>query len=409
MFRTIDALDVKGKRVLVRADLNVPAKDGKVTDSTRIDRSAATLKELAAKGAKVIVLTHFGRPKGREDKYSQKLLLDPLAKALGQAVAWADDCIGAPAEAVIAAMKDGDVALLENVRFHPEEEKNDSGFAISLAKLGDLYVNDAFSTAHRAHASTEGLAHILPSAAGRLMQAELEALGKALEKPEKPVAALVGGAKVSTKLDLLGNMVSRVDYLIIGGGMANTFLFAMGKQVGKSLCEKDMADTAREIIEKAKAAKCHIVLPVDAVVASEFAANAPSKVVSVDDVPADMMILDAGPASVEAIIDRLGGCKTLVWNGPMGAFEIEPFDMATNAVARAAAERTTQGKLLTVAGGGDTVAALAKAGVDDKFSYVSTAGGAFLEWLEGKTLPGVAALEVKSGGCGCGGGNGGCH
>ncbi|CAA7620086.1 phosphoglycerate kinase [Magnetospirillum sp. UT-4] len=395
MFRTIDALDVKGKRVLVRADLNVPAKDGKVTDSTRIDRSAATLKDLAGRGAKVIVLTHFGRPKGREDKYSQKLLLEPLAKAVGKPVAWADDCVGPAAEACIAAMKDGDVALLENVRFHPEEEKNDAAFAKSLAALGDVYVNDAFSTAHRAHASTEGLAHLLPAAAGRLMQAELEALAKALATPEKPVAAVVGGAKVSTKLDLLGNLVARVDYLIIGGGMANTFLFAQGKQVGKSLCEKDMADTARAIMEKAKAANCHIVLPVDAVVAGEFAANAPSKVVPVDAIPEDMMVLDAGPASVEAIIDRLGGCKTLVWNGPMGAFEIEPFDMATNAVARAAAERTKQGKLLTVAGGGDTVAALAKAGVEDKFSYVSTAGGAFLEWLEGKTLPGVAALDIK--------------
>jgi len=404
MFRTIDALDVKGKRVLVRADLNVPAKDGKVTDTTRIDRSAATLKELAAKGAKVIVLTHFGRPKGREEKYSQKLLLEPLSKAVGKPVAWADDCIGEVAEKAIAAMKDGDIALLENVRFHPEEEKNDVAFARKLAVLGDLYVNDAFSTAHRAHASTEGLAHILPAAAGRLMQVELEALGKALGTPEKPVAAVVGGAKVSTKLDLLGNLVAKVDYLIIGGGMANTFLFAQGKAVGKSLCEKEMADTAREILEKAKAAKCHIVLPVDAVVAGEFAENAPNKVVSVDAVPDDQMILDAGPASIEAIIDRLGGCKTLVWNGPLGAFEIAPFDKATNAVAQAAAERTKQGKLLTVAGGGDTVAALAKAGVDDKFSYVSTAGGAFLEWLEGKTLPGVAALEVKShGGCGCGG------
>ncbi|OAN49380.1 phosphoglycerate kinase [Magnetospirillum moscoviense] len=405
MFRTIDALDVKGKRVLVRADLNVPAKDGKVTDTTRIDRSAATLTELAAKGAKVIILTHFGRPKGVEAKYSQKLLLEPLAKAVGKPVAWADDCIGPAAEAAIAAMKDGDTLLLENVRFHPEEEKNDPAFAKILAGLGDIYVNDAFSTAHRAHASTEALARLLPCAAGRLMQAELEALAKALGSPEKPVAAVVGGAKVSTKLDLLGNLVSRVDYLIIGGGMANTFLFAQGKSVGKSLCEKEMADTAREIIEKAKAAHCHIVLPVDVVVATEFAENAPNKVVSINAVPDDMMILDAGPASTEAIIDRIGGCKTLVWNGPMGAFEIKPFDAATNAVAQAAAQRTAQGKLLTVAGGGDTVAALAAAGVEDKFSYVSTAGGAFLEWLEGKTLPGVAALEIKaSGGCGCGGG-----
>ncbi len=403
MFRTIDALEVKGKRVLVRADLNVPAKDGKVTDTTRIDRSAATLKELAAKGAKVIVLTHFGRPKGREDKYSQKLLLEPLAKAVGRTVAWAEDCVGPAAEAAVAALKDGDIALLENVRFHPEEEKNDAGFARQLAANGDLYVNDAFSTAHRAHASTEGLAHLLPAAAGRLMQAELEALGKALQHPEKPVAAVVGGAKVSTKLDLLGNLVAKVDYLIIGGGMANTFLFAEGVAVGKSLCEKEVADTARAIVAKAKAAGCHIVLPTDVVVASEFAENAPNKVVPANAVPDDMMILDAGPASAEAIIDRLGGCKTLVWNGPLGAFEIAPFDRATNAVAQVAAERTRQGKLLTVAGGGDTVAALAKAGVEDKFSYVSTAGGAFLEWLEGKTLPGVAALEVKApaGGCGC--------
>ena len=406
MFLTIDKLDVKGKRVLVRADLNVPAKDGKVTDATRIERSAATLIELAARGAKVIVLTHFGRPKGREDKYSQKLLVEPLAKAVGKPVAWADDCVGAPAEAVIAAMTDGDIALLENVRFHPEEEQNDPAFAKRLAALGDLYVNDAFSTAHRAHASTEGLAHLLPAAAGRLMQAELEALGKALENPEKPVAAIVGGAKVSTKLDLLGNLVSRVDYLIIGGGMANTFLFAMGKPVGKSLCEKEMADTARAILEKAKAAHCHIVLPVDAVVAGEFAENAPNQVVGIDAIPDDKMILDAGPASTEAIIDRLGGCKTLVWNGPLGAFEIAPFDKATNAVAQWAAERTRQGKLLTVAGGGDTVSALAKAGVEDKFSYVSTAGGAFLEWLEGKDLPGVAALKAKSAGDGCGCGHG---
>ena len=406
MFRTIDTLDVKGKRVLLRSDLNVPAKDGKVTDSTRIDRSAATIKDLSAKGGRVIILTHFGRPKGVDPQFSQKLLVEPLEKALGRKVAWADDCIGPKAEAAIAALKDGDVVLLENVRFHPEEEKNDPAFAKALAANGDVYVNDAFSTAHRAHASTEALAYLLPAAAGRLMQAELDALGKALQHPEKPVAAIVGGAKVSTKLELLGNLVAKVDYLIIGGGMANTFLFAQGKAMGKSLCEKDMADTAREILVKAKAANCHIVLPVDAVVAGAFAENAPSKVVSVDAVPDDQMILDAGPASAEAIIDRLGGCKTLVWNGPLGAFEIKPFDAATNAVAQWAASRTKQGKLLTVAGGGDTVSALDKAGAGDQFSYVSTAGGAFLEWLEGKTLPGVAALEVKPNhpGCGCGGG-----
>ena len=404
MFRTLDQLDPRGKRVVLRADLNVPAKDGKVTDTTRIDRSAATIRELAEKGGKVIILTHFGRPKGREEKYSQKLLLEPLAKAVGRSVAWADDVIGIDAVEAVKAMKDGDILLMENVRFHPEEEKNDANFARALADLGDVYVNDAFSTAHRAHASTEAIARLIPAYAGRLMQAELEALGKALESPEKPVAAVVGGAKVSTKLDLLGNLVAKVDYLIIGGGMANTFLFAQGVQVGKSLCEKELADTAREIIEKAKAAHCHIVLPVDVVVASEFAENAPNKVVPVTAVPEDMMILDAGPASAESIIDRLGGCKTLVWNGPLGAFEIAPFDAATNAVAQAAAQRTKEGKLLTVAGGGDTVAALAKAGVEEVFSYVSTAGGAFLEWLEGKELPGVAALQVKAhGGCGCGG------
>ncbi|HVI51697.1 MAG TPA: phosphoglycerate kinase [Candidatus Sulfotelmatobacter sp.] len=403
MFRTLDQLDPRGKRVVLRADLNVPAKDGKVTDTTRIDRSAATIRELAEKGGKVIILTHFGRPKGREEKYSQKLLLEPLAKAVGRSVAWADDVIGVDAVEAVKAMKDGDILLMENVRFHPEEEKNDPVFARALADLGDAYVNDAFSTAHRAHASTEAIARLIPAYAGRLMQAELEALGKALEHPEKPVAAVVGGAKVSTKLDLLGNLVARVDYLIIGGGMANTFLYAQGVQVGKSLCEKELADTAREIIVKAKAANCHIVLPVDVVVASEFAENAPNKVVPVNAVPDDMMILDAGPASAESIIDRLNGCKTLVWNGPLGAFEIAPFDAATNAVAQAAAQRTKEGKLLTVAGGGDTVAALAKAGVEEAFSYVSTAGGAFLEWLEGKVLPGVAALTPKTGGCGCGG------
>ena len=403
MFRTLDDLDARGKRVVVRSDLNVPAKDGKVTDTTRIDRSAATIRELAEKGGRVIILTHFGRPKGREEKYSQKLLLEPLAKAVGRPVAWADDVIGPDAVAAVNKLKDGDILLLENVRFHPEEEQNDPVFARQLADLGQAYVNDAFSTAHRAHASTEAIARLIPAYAGRLMQAELEALGKALEHPEKPVAAVVGGAKVSTKLDLLGNLVRRVDYLIIGGGMANTFLFAQGVQVGKSLCEKELAGTAREILDKAKAAHCRIVLPTDVVVAGAFAENAPSKVVPVGSVPDDMMILDAGPASAASIIDCLGRCKTLVWNGPLGAFEIAPFDAATTAVARAAAQLTTDGKLLTVAGGGDTVSALAKAGVEEQFSYVSTAGGAFLEWLEGKELPGVAALTPKSSGCGCGG------
>jgi phosphoglycerate kinase len=395
MFRTLDDLNPRGKRVLVRADLNVPAKDGKVTDTTRIDRSAATLRELAEKGGRVIIVTHFGRPKGRDEKYSQKLLVEPLAKAVGRPVAWAGDVIGPLAETAVRQLKDGELLLLENVRFHPEEEQNDPAFAKALAGLGEVYVNDAFSTAHRAHASTEAIARLLPAYAGRLMQAELEALGKALEHPAKPVAAVVGGAKVSTKLDLLGNLVSRVDTLIIGGGMANTFLFAQGKEVGKSLCEKDMADTARGILAKAAAAHCRIMLPRDAVVAGEFAEGAPSRVVPIDAVPGDMMILDAGPASAQEIIARLKDCRTLVWNGPLGAFEIAPFDAATNAVARAAAERTREGKLLTVAGGGDTVSALAKAGVEEAFSYVSTAGGAFLEWLEGKELPGVAALTQK--------------
>ncbi len=403
MFRTLDQLDARGKRVVLRADLNVPAKDGKVTDTTRIDRSAATIRELAEKGAKVIILTHFGRPKGREDKYSQKLLVEPLAKAVGRPVAWADDVIGPDAVEAVKALRDGDVLLMENVRFHPEEEKNDPVFARALADLGEAYVNDAFSTAHRAHASTEAIARLIPAYAGRLMQAELEALGKALEHPQKPVAAVVGGAKVSTKLDLLGNLVAKVDYLIIGGGMANTFLYAQGGSVGKSLCEKDLAETARAIIAKAEAANCKIVLPTDVVVAGEFAENAANQVVDLNAVPDDKMILDAGPASAKAIAALLASCKTLVWNGPLGAFEIAPFDAATNAVAQAAATLTKAGTLLTVAGGGDTVAALAKAGVEEDFSYISTAGGAFLEWLEGKTLPGVAALEVKTGcGCSCG-------
>ncbi len=403
MFRTLDQLDARGKRVVLRADLNVPAKDGKVTDTTRIDRSATTIRELAEKGAKVIILTHFGRPKGREDKYSQKLRVEPLAKAVGRPVAWADDVIGPDAVEAVQALRDGDVLLMENVRFHPEEEKNDPVFARALADLGEAYVNDAFSTAHRAHASTEAIARLIPAYAGRLMQAELEALGKALEHPQKPVAAVVGGAKVSTKLDLLGNLVAKVDYLIIGGGMANTFLYAQGGHVGKSLCEKDLADTARAIIAKAEAANCKIVLPSHVVVAGEFAENASHQVVALNAVPDDKMILDAGPASAKEIAALLATCKTLVWNGPLGAFEIAPFDAATNAVAQAAARLTKAGSLLTVAGGGDTVAALAKAGVEEEFSYISTAGGAFLEWLEGKTLPGVAALEVKTGcGCSCG-------
>ena len=393
-FKTIDDLDVAGKRVLVRADLNVPMQDGKPSDTTRIDRSAQTIKDLSAKGAKVIMLSHFGRPKGQVvPEMTLKPVADAMSSALGVAVAFATDTIGESAKATIAAMNDGDVAMLENVRFHAEETENDDGFAAQLAELGDLYVNDAFSTAHRAHASTEALARKLPAAAGRLMQAELEALGAALGTPQKPVAAVVGGAKVSTKMEVLGNLSKKVDMIIIGGGMANTFLFAQGHDVGKSLCEKDMADDALKIIADAAANGCEIVLPVDVVVAAEFAAGAANEVVGIDAIPADKMALDIGPATIADVEKRLAGCKTLVWNGPFGAFEIEPFDIGTNSAAQAAARLTREGTLRSVAGGGDTVAALAQAGAADDFSYISTAGGAFLEWIEGKTLPGVAALE----------------
>ncbi|WIM11511.1 phosphoglycerate kinase [Enhydrobacter sp.] len=393
-FRTIDAEKVEGKRVLVRVDLNVPMKNGKVTDATRIERAAPTLAELSSRGAKVIVLSHFGRPDGkRAPEMSLKPLVEPLSEALGKPVAFADDCIGPAAEAAVAALKQGGVLLLENLRFHKEEEKNDPAFATKLAALGDLYVNDAFSAAHRAHASTEGVAHRLPAMAGRLMQAELEALDKALGKPKRPVCAVVGGAKVSTKLDLLGNLVARVDKLIIGGGMANTFLQAQGLSIGKSLSEKDLGKTALEILGKARAAKCTVLLPVDVVVAGEFKAGAPSKVVSADACPDDQMILDIGPKSIALYQKEVGDCATLVWNGPLGAFEMKPFDRGTVALANTVADLTSAKKLLSVAGGGDTVAALAAAGVEEKFSYVSTAGGAFLEWMEGKTLPGVAALR----------------
>ncbi|MET1028918.1 MAG: phosphoglycerate kinase [Dongiaceae bacterium] len=393
-FTTLDQLDVAGKRVIVRCDFNVPVQDGKVSDTTRIDRGAETLRDLAAKGARVIAMSHFGRPKGKPvAEYSLRSLVPYLSKALGgKAVAFADDCAGPAAREAVAKLKDGDVLLLENLRFHAAEEENDKAFAAELAALADLYVNDAFSCAHRAHASTEAIAHLLPHAAGRLMEAELEHLAAALEKPQRPVMAVVGGAKVSTKLDLLGNLVSKVDQLVIGGGMANTFLFADGVEVGKSLAERDMADTARAIVAKAKAAGCTIVLPVDAVVSAEFKAGAASKIVDVEAVPGGMMILDVGPRSVADIAARLKDCKTLVWNGPLGAFETVPFDKGTVAVARAAAELTKAKKLLSVAGGGDTVSALGHAGVTEDFTYVSSAGGAFLEWLEGKTLPGVAAL-----------------
>ncbi len=392
-FKTIDSIDVSGKRVLVRVDLNVPMKAGQVTDATRIERAVPTLAELAAKGAKVIVLSHFGRPGGkRVPEMSLRPLVEPLSKALGKPVAFAEDCIGPLAEDAVRVLKPGEVLLLENLRFHKEEEKNDAGFIDKLSVLGDVYVNDAFSTAHRAHASTEGLANRLPAAAGRLMQAELEALDKALGNPRRPVCAVVGGAKVSTKLDLLGNLVSRVDKLIVGGGMANTFLHAEGIKVGKSLCENDLAKTARDIVAKAKAANCKILLPVDAAIAPEFKAGAPHKVVDINACPDDQMILDIGPRSIDLYVEELKDCATLIWNGPLGAFEIKPFDAGTVALAKAVADLTSAGKLLSVAGGGDTVAALTAAGVEEKFSYVSTAGGAFLEWMEGKTLPGVAAL-----------------
>jgi phosphoglycerate kinase len=394
-FRTLDSVDLKGKRVLVRVDLNVPVENGVVTDATRIERVAPALTELADKGAKVILLSHFGRPKGRDAKNSLKPVAAEVAHIIKRPVKFVDDCVGAQAEAAVAAARNGDILCLENTRFHPGEEKNDPEFVAQLAKLGDIWVNDAFSAAHRAHASTEGLGHKLPAYAGRAMQAELEALGKALEHPERPVVAIVGGAKISTKLDLLSNLLAKVDVLVIGGAMANTFLMAQGKQVGKSLVERDLLDIARKIMDEAKAKGREIVLPVDAVVAEKFEGNAPSRVVDVDAVPDSSMILDIGPKSVEQVISVLARAKTLVWNGPFGAFEMEPFDTGTVAVAEAAAELTQAGKLVTVAGGGDTVAAMNVAGVADRFTYISTAGGAFLEWLEGKALPGVEVLRVK--------------
>lgn len=396
-FRTLDQVEVAGKRVLVRVDLNVPMKDGVVTDATRIDRAAITLAELADKGAKVIVLSHFGRPKnGPDSENSLSRLVAPLSKALGgRPVAFAEDCIGPKADAAVAALPPGGVLLLENLRFHAGEEKNDPAFIAALAQNGDLWVNDAFSAAHRAHASTAGLASKLPAAAGRLMQAELDALTKALGGGDRAkTVAMVGGAKVSTKLDILTNLVTRVGALVIGGAMANTFLYAQGHSVGASLCEKDMAETAKAILEKAAAVGCTIVLPVDLTVAGEFKAGAENSVVAATEVPDGKMALDIGPASVAEARKAFEAASTLVWNGPAGAFEIPPFDAGTVALAQAAAELTQAGKLVSVAGGGDTVAALAHAGAVEKFTYISTAGGAFLEWLEGKTLPGVAALAA---------------
>ncbi len=393
-FRTLDDVDVNNKRVLVRVDLNVPMENGKITDATRIERVIPTIAEISAKGGKVILLAHFGRPKGRDAKDSLKPVAAELGRVLKRPVGFANDCVGDVAEKAAAAMKDGDVLLLENTRFHKQEEKNDPAFVAELAKLGDIYINDAFSAAHRAHASTEGLARKLPAYAGRSMQAELEALTKALEAPRRPVIAIVGGAKVSTKLDLLENLMTKVQALVIGGAMANTFLFAQGRDVGKSLAEKDMADTARRILDKAAAAKCTIILPVDAIVASEFRAGAPSQAYGVDAIPAGGMILDIGPESIAHVNGAIDGAATLVWNGPLGAFELQPFDRGTVAVARHAAARTQAKTLVSVAGGGDTVAALNAAQVAEQFTYVSTAGGAFLEWLEGRRLPGVDALRA---------------
>lgn len=393
-FRTLDAIYAKGKRVLVRVDLNVPVKDGKVTDATRIERAGPTIAELCDKGAKVILLSHFGRPKGQPvDEYSLRPIAWAAEMALDRHVRFAADCVGEEAAKAIARMQEGDVLLLENTRFYAGEEKNDPEFARALAANGDLFVNDAFSAAHRAHASTEGIAHLLPAYAGRAMQAELDALDKGLGNPTRPVVAIVGGAKVSTKIDLLMNLVKRVDALVIGGGMANTFLAARGTDVGKSLCEHDLADTAKQIMIEAATAGCAIVLPVDAVVASEFKAGAASEVVSIDAVPTDRMILDVGPKSIDAVSQWIDRAKTLVWNGPLGAFEIVPFDKATVAAAKHAAHCTRDKRLTSIAGGGDTVAALNHAGVAGQFTYVSTAGGAFLEWMEGKELPGVKALE----------------
>lgn len=389
-WKTLDDLDLAGKIVLTRVDINVPVEAGKVTDATRIERIVPTITDILSKGGKPVLLAHFGRPKGKPvPEMSLRITLPALEAALGQSVSF----IERPSREEIAALPEGSVVLVENTRFTPMEEANDPQMAAFLASLGDVFCNDAFSAAHRAHASTEGVAHLLPSCAGRLMEAELKALDAALGTPARPVIAVVGGAKVSTKLDLLGNLIDKVDMLVIGGGMANTFLAAQGVDVGKSLCEHDLADTAREITAKANACGCEILLPTDVVIAREFKEGAASEVVGTDEVPADAMILDAGPETVARIEAAFETAKTVVWNGPLGAFEIAPFDTATNAAAKAAADQTAKGALISVAGGGDTVAALNKAGAAAQFTYISTAGGAFLEWMEGKTLPGVAALD----------------
>ncbi|MEM7614494.1 MAG: phosphoglycerate kinase [Pseudomonadota bacterium] len=392
-WKTLDEMELSGKVVLTRVDINVPVEDGAVSDATRIERIKPTIDAILKAGGKPVLLAHFGRPKGKVvPEMSLEITRQTLSDVLERQVAFAHDCVGEVAQTAVDALETGQVLLLENTRFHPCEEGNKPDFAQDLADLGDVYCNDAFSAAHRAHASTEAIAHLLPSCAGKLMEAELKALEAALSAPEHPVVAVVGGAKVSTKLELLGNLISKVDSVVIGGGMANTFLAAQGHDVGKSLCEHDLADTAREIMTKAEAAGCALVLPTDVVVAREFKAGAASETVGAEACPADAMILDAGPESVARITEVFAASRTLVWNGPLGAFEIPPFNAATDAAAEAAAALTAEGKLLSVAGGGDTVAALNGSGAAARFSYVSTAGGAFLEWLEGKTLPGVAAL-----------------
>lgn len=399
-FPTLDSLDVAKKCVLVRVDFNVPMRDGAVSDATRIERSVPTIQDLIERRARVVLMSHFGRPKGQA---RPDMSLRPVAEALrtalgGTDVVFAEDCIGPAAESVVGDLPESGIALLENLRFHPGEEDNDPDFAAALAKLGDVYVNDAFSASHRSHASVDALPRLLPAAAGKLMAAELQALHRALEEPERPAAFIVGGAKISTKLELLGNLMERADVLVVGGAMANTFLHALGVDVGASLYERDMADAAREILDRAQAGGCDLILPSDVVAAAEIKEGVPNETVTVKQVPPGKMILDIGPATVENLITRLRTCRTVVWNGPLGAFETPPFDEGTNAVARAVAERTQDERMVSVAGGGDTVAALINAGVLDDFSYVSTAGGAFLEWLEGRTLPGIAALMESGAG-----------
>jgi len=392
-FPTLDDAVLKGKRVLVRVDLNVPMENGRITDSTRIDRILANIREISSKGGKVIILSHLGRPQGPEPETSLKPVAVALEHELGRMVSFASDCVGEVAKSAVNALRDGDILLLENTRFHPGETKNDPAFVDALAELGDLYVNDAFSTAHRAHASTEGIAHKLPAYAGRTMQLELEMLTSMLAHPDRPLAAIVGGAKVSTKLELLGNLMRRVDYLFIGGGMANTFLAASGKAIGKSLCELQLADVARKIQADADAANCQLVLPVDAIVAAKLEPNASVRAVDIDSVGENDVILDIGPRSISKVVGVLAAARTVVWNGPVGAFEVPPFDTGTIAIAKVAALLTKVNALETIAGGGDTIAALNKADAYNDFTYVSTAGGAFLEWLEGKLLPGVEALR----------------